>query len=148
MEVLFSHRLVSSVDIQLSSLKEVPSRPTEAGDRGRSDRTGADETDFSLKLTQFSQTAFSFALDKRPKGMSYPEGDHLRWAELTHIQRALSGLACKCKGPSYLQISSRQQIATSVDGGFPNKRALEADGAHREVPKFSEGTLKIISYRY
>ena len=64
-------------------------------DTGCSDElSGVDERGFSLKPTRCSQTALSFAPDKRPKNIFGPEEGHLRWTEVTHtyVQRALSGL--------------------------------------------------------
>ena len=54
-----------------------------------------------------------------------------------HIQRTLSGLQVRRTLIS-AERSSRQQKASSVDGGFSKESTLEADGAPPEIPRLSE----------
>ena len=56
---------------------------------------GVNERRLSLKPTQFSQTIFSFAPDKRTKDIPGLEGGQIRWAEVTHTRGHFQ--ACKCK---------------------------------------------------
>ena len=89
-KVLLFNRISSSADRQLSSPKEVHSRPAEP------------TLDVLKELSGVYERGFSLCTRQKSKDIPDPDGRSYQVARgYTHIQRALQ--ACKCKGPSYLQ---------------------------------------------
>ena len=66
--------------------------------------------------------------------------------DYTRIQRALSSLQVQ-RFVIFAERSSRQQIASSVDGELSNERTIEAEGTLPKVPRFSDDSEEHFLYR-